>query len=59
MGFGLKMRGLDRGEIRRRVEDAARILGLTEVRTSGPALSAASASASRWAGQSFASRRRS
>src|SRR5260221_6706450 len=31
MGFGLKMRGLDRGEIRRRVEDAARILGLTEV----------------------------
>src|SRR5437899_2183731 len=31
MGFGLKMRGVDRGEIRRRVEDAARILGLTEV----------------------------
>ena len=31
MGFGLKMRGLDRGEIRRRVDDAARILGLTEV----------------------------
>jgi multiple sugar transport system ATP-binding protein len=31
MGFGLKMRGLDRGEIRRRVEDAARILGLSEV----------------------------
>src|SRR5260221_5845861 len=30
MGFGLKMRGLDRGEIRRRVDDAARILGLTE-----------------------------
>jgi multiple sugar transport system ATP-binding protein len=31
MGFGLKMRGIDRAEIRRRVEDAARILGLTEV----------------------------
>ena len=31
MGFGLKMRGIDRGEIRRRVEDAARILGLSEV----------------------------
>jgi len=31
MGFGLKMRGIDRVEIRRRVEDAARILGLSEV----------------------------
>jgi multiple sugar transport system ATP-binding protein len=31
MGFGLKMRGLDRAEIRRRVEKAARILGLEEV----------------------------
>jgi multiple sugar transport system ATP-binding protein len=31
MAFGLKMRNLDKGEIRRRVEDAARILGLTEV----------------------------
>jgi multiple sugar transport system ATP-binding protein len=31
MGFGLKMRGVDRGEIRRRVDDAARILGLSEV----------------------------
>src|SRR5437763_6768593 len=31
MGFGLKMRGIDRAEIRRRVEDAARILGLSEV----------------------------
>src|ERR687887_807711 len=29
MGFGLKMRGIDRGEIRRRVENAARILGLS------------------------------
>ena len=31
MGFGLKMRGIDKAEIRRRVEDAARILGLSEV----------------------------
>jgi multiple sugar transport system ATP-binding protein len=31
MGFGLKMRGIDRGEIRGRVEEAARILGLTDV----------------------------
>jgi len=31
MAFGLKMRGLDRAEIRRRVESAARILGLTDV----------------------------
>ncbi|MFL5953250.1 MAG: ABC transporter ATP-binding protein [Gaiellaceae bacterium] len=31
MGFGLKMRGLDRAEVRRRVEKAARILGLEEV----------------------------
>jgi multiple sugar transport system ATP-binding protein len=31
MGFGLKMRGLDKAEIRRRVESAAKILGLSEV----------------------------
>jgi multiple sugar transport system ATP-binding protein len=31
MAFGLKMRGIDRAEIRRRVEQAARVLGLTEV----------------------------
>ena len=31
MGFGLKMRNVDKGEIRRRVERAARILGLSEV----------------------------
>jgi multiple sugar transport system ATP-binding protein len=30
MAFGLKMRGIDRDEIRRRVEQAANILGLTE-----------------------------
>jgi len=31
MAFGLKMRGIDRGEIRRRVESAAAILGLADV----------------------------
>src|SRR5690348_5300405 len=31
MGFGLKMRGVDRGEIDRRVREAARILGLSDV----------------------------
>src|SRR5712692_3095444 len=30
MGFGLKMRGVDRAEIRRRVESAAKILGLAD-----------------------------
>jgi len=36
MAFGLKMRGFDRAEMRRRVERAARILGLTEVLTKRP-----------------------
>jgi multiple sugar transport system ATP-binding protein len=36
MGFGLKMRGIDRAEIRRRVEAAARILGLSEVLSKRP-----------------------
>src|SRR5229473_8241117 len=36
MAFGLKMRGLDKGEIRRRVEEAARILGLAEVLAKRP-----------------------
>jgi multiple sugar transport system ATP-binding protein len=31
MGFGLKMRGMKRGEIERRVKDASRVLGLDEV----------------------------
>ena len=31
MAFGLKMRGITKGEIRRRVDDAAKILGLSEV----------------------------
>jgi multiple sugar transport system ATP-binding protein len=36
MGFGLKMRGFDKAEIRRRVEEAARILGLAEVLSKRP-----------------------
>jgi multiple sugar transport system ATP-binding protein len=36
MAFGLKMRRLDRAEIRRRVESAASILGLSEVLTKRP-----------------------
>jgi multiple sugar transport system ATP-binding protein len=36
MAFGLKMRGLDRREIRRRVENAAWILGLTDVLAKRP-----------------------
>jgi multiple sugar transport system ATP-binding protein len=36
MAFGLKMRRLDRDEIRRRVENAARVLGLSEVLTKRP-----------------------
>jgi multiple sugar transport system ATP-binding protein len=36
MAFGLKMRGLDRGEVRRRVEKAASVLGLDEVLTKRP-----------------------
>jgi multiple sugar transport system ATP-binding protein len=31
MGFGLKMRGVGKDEVNRRVTDAARVLGLTEV----------------------------
>ena len=31
MGFGLKMRGVDKAEIARRVQEAARVLGLLEV----------------------------
>jgi multiple sugar transport system ATP-binding protein len=31
MAFGLKMRGIAKGEIKRRVDDAARVLGLSEV----------------------------
>jgi multiple sugar transport system ATP-binding protein len=36
MGFGLRMRGIDRAEIKRRVGDAARVLGLSEVLSKRP-----------------------
>ena len=36
MGFGLRMRGIDRVEIKRRVGDAARVLGLSEVLSKRP-----------------------
>ena len=36
MGFGLKMRRVDRAEVRRRVEDAAKVLGLSEVLSKRP-----------------------
>jgi multiple sugar transport system ATP-binding protein len=36
MAFGLRMRGIDRREIKRRVDEAARILGLEEVLTKRP-----------------------
>jgi multiple sugar transport system ATP-binding protein len=36
IGFGLKMRGFDRAEIHRRVDEAARILGITEVLSKRP-----------------------
>jgi len=36
MAFGLKMRGIDKAEIRRRVDGAAKILGLSEVLNKRP-----------------------
>jgi len=36
MGFGLKMRGVGKAEVRRRVEEAAKVLGLSEVLAKRP-----------------------
>jgi multiple sugar transport system ATP-binding protein len=36
MGFGLKMRRIDKAEVRRRVEEAAKVLGLSEVLAKRP-----------------------
>jgi multiple sugar transport system ATP-binding protein len=36
MAFGLKMRGIDKGEIRRRVDGAAKVLGLSDVLSKRP-----------------------
>ena len=58
MAFGLKMRGIDRAEIRRRVESAARDprTRATCSRSARATSRAASASGSRWAARSCASR---
>ena len=36
MAFGLKMRGIDKGEIKRRVDGAAKVLGLSDVLSKRP-----------------------
>ena len=60
IAFGLKMRKVPRPEIRSRVGDAAKVLGLEGVCRSARGRSpAASASGSPWAARSCASRRRS
>ena len=60
LAFGLRMRKVPKDEQRRRVEEIARILGLQTCSTAGPpSFPADSASASRWAARSCASRRRS
>ena len=60
LGYGLKVARTPKAEIERRVEEVAELLGLTSCSTAaGPALRADSASGSRWAGRSCASRRRS
>ena len=61
MGFALKISGMKKDEIRKRVEDAAKILDLeTSTSTASRRRSrAVSGSGSRWAGRSSAARRRS
>ena len=60
MGFALKLAKVDKGEIERKVEEAAKILDLTSTSTaSRPTSPAASASAWRWAARSCAIPRRS
>ena len=60
LGFGLKLRSTPKAEIASRVEEVAEILGLEDYSTASPAsCPAASASASRWAARSCASRARS
>ncbi len=59
MGFALKMQGVPKAEIDRRVREAGRILGLTDSLQKKPrTLSAASASGSPWGARSSATRRR-
>ena len=60
LGYGLKVRKTPKDEIARRVETVAQLLGLEDLLQRRPARSReGSASASRWAGRSSASRRRS
>ncbi len=58
MSFGLRLRGIAAAEIRKRVEEAARILEIGDLLHRRPRNSpAASASGSRWAAPSCASRK--
>ncbi len=58
IGFGLKMAGMPKAEIASRVDEAASILGMTELLDRKPReLSGGSASASRWAARSSVARR--
>ena len=60
LAFGLQLRKTPKDEIKRRVDEAARMLGLEQSSTaSPPRCPAASGSGSRWAAPSSASRRRS
>jgi multiple sugar transport system ATP-binding protein len=60
LGYGLRARKMPSGEARARVEQVARMLGLSDCSTGGRASSrAGSSSGSRWAGRSSASRPRS
>ena len=60
LGYGLKVRKTPKDEIERRVDEVAGCSGSRSCSSAGPARSpAASASASRWAARSSASRRRS
>ena len=58
MGFGLKLHKVRKPEIKRRVHETARVLGISTPsrRASRPSSRAGSGSASRWAGRSCASR---
>ena len=60
MGFALKIAGVNKSEIRKKVEDAAKILDLTDYLTASPRRSpAVSVSVWRWAAPSSVSRRSS
>ena len=58
MGFALRMARVEKAEVRRRVDEAAELLGLTpHLERSRPTSPAASASGWRWGGRSSATRR--